>query len=123
VRNIWIAIAGSAGAVSRYQFEGLISRHARGAFPWGTLVVNLSGCFLLGLLFTVLTERFLPHPDLRVALTIGFLGAYTTFSTFAFETVRLAEDGARGIALLNVVVSVAGGVAAAWFGIVAGRTV
>jgi CrcB protein len=122
VRSLWIAVAGSAGALSRYQLEGFISRHARGAFPWGTLVVNASGCFVLGLLFTLLTERFLPHPYLRSALTIGFLGAYTTFSTFAFETVRLAEDGARGLALLNVVVSVAVGVAAAWFGIVAGRT-
>lgn len=122
VRSLWIALAGSAGALSRYQLEGLVSRHTRGAFPWGTLVVNLSGCFVLGLLFTVLTERFLPHPDLRAALTIGFLGAYTTFSTFAFESVRLAEDGAPGIALLNVVVSVAAGVAAAWLGIVAGRT-
>jgi CrcB protein len=122
VRSLWIAVAGSAGALSRYQLEGFISRHTRGAFPWGTLVVNASGCFVLGLLFTLLTERFLPHPYLRSALTIGFLGAYTTFSTFAFETVRLAEDGARGLALLNVVVSVAVGVAAAWFGIVAGRT-
>ncbi|MGH9015938.1 MAG: fluoride efflux transporter CrcB [Acidimicrobiia bacterium] len=122
MRSLWIAVAGSAGALSRYQLEGFISRHTRGAFPWGTLVVNASGCFVLGLLFTLLTERFLPHPYLRSALTIGFLGAYTTFSTFAFETVRLAEDGARGLALLNVVVSVAVGVAAAWFGIVAGRT-
>ena len=122
MRNVWIAVAGSAGALSRYHVEGAVSRFTRGAFPWGTLVVNLSGCFLLGLLFTVLTERFLPHPDLRTALTIGFLGAYTTFSTFAFETVRLAEDGARGLAILNVVVSVVAGVTAAWLGIVAGRT-
>lgn len=64
--------------MSRYQLDGLVSRHVRGAFPWGTLVVNVSGCFVLGLLFTVLTERFLPHPDLRSALTIGFQGAYTT---------------------------------------------
>jgi fluoride exporter len=122
VRSLWIAVAGSAGALSRYQLEGFVSRHARGAFPWGTLVVNVSGCFVLGLLFTLLTERFLPHPDLRTALTIGFLGAYTTFSTFAFETVRLAEGGGRGLALLNVVVSVAVGLAAAWLGIVVGRT-
>jgi fluoride exporter len=122
VRSLWIAVAGSAGALNRYQLEGLVSRHTHGAFPWGTLVVNASGCFVLGLLFTLLTERFLPHPDLRSALTIGYLGAYTTFSTFAFETVRLAEDGARGLALLNVAVSVVAGVGAAWLGIVAGRT-
>ena len=118
---MWIAVAGAAGAVSRYQVEGVVSRLTRGAFPWGTLVVNLSGCFLLGLVFTLLTERFLPHPDLRVAVTVGFLGAYTTLSTFAFESLRLGQDGAMGRATLNVVLSVAGGILAAWLGTVAAR--
>jgi CrcB protein len=121
MRSVWIAVAGAAGAVSRYQVEGAVSRLTRGAFPWGTLVVNLSGCFLLGLVFTLLTERFLPHPDLRVALTVGFLGAYTTLSTFAFESLRLGQDGAFGRATLNIVLSVAGGIFAAWLGTVAAR--
>jgi CrcB protein len=80
---LWIGVAGFAGAVARYHVEGLVSRLTKGAFPWGTLVVNLTGCFLLGLIATVLTGRFLPHPALRSAVTIGFIGAYTTFSTFA----------------------------------------
>ena len=57
MQSVWIGLAGFAGAIARYQVEGLVSRNARGAFPWGTLVVNVSGCFVLGLLITVLTER------------------------------------------------------------------
>ena len=74
MQNLWIGVAGFAGAVARYQLEGLVSRSARGAFPWGTFVVNISGCFVLGLLVTLLTERFLPHPHLRTAVTVGFDG-------------------------------------------------
>jgi CrcB protein len=84
--------------------------------------VNVSGCFVLGLVFTLLTERFLPHPALRSALTIGFVGAYTTFSTFAFETMRLGEDGAVLLAALNVTGSVIAGIAAVYAGVVVGRT-
>lgn len=75
MRTIWIGVAGFAGAVSRYRLEGWVARRTGGAFPWGTLAVNLSGCFLVGLLVTLLTERLLPHPDLRAAITIGFVGA------------------------------------------------
>lgn len=121
MRTVWIGVAGFAGAISRYHLEGWVVRRMNGAFPWGTLVVNLSGCFFLGILITLFTERLLPHPDLRAALTIGFVGAYTTFSTFAYETLRLGEDGAPGLALANMLVSVAAGVAAAWLGTVLGR--
>jgi CrcB protein len=121
MRLIWIAVAGMLGSVSRYVVEGWVSSATRGAFPWSTIVVNATGAFLLGFIFTVLTERFLPHPDFRAAVTIGFLGAYTTFSTFAFETFRLAEDGAVALATLNVTASVAAGVVAVWLGVVAGR--
>ncbi|HVM34469.1 MAG TPA: fluoride efflux transporter CrcB [Actinomycetota bacterium] len=123
MRSLWIGAAGFLGAVSRYQVEGLIGRRWPGAFPWGTLTVNLTGCFILGFTFTILTERFVPHPNLRSAITIGFLGAYTTFSTFAFETLRLGQAGALGMAALNVAVSVVAGLAAAWGGIVVGRAI
>lgn len=121
MRSVWIGVAGFAGAISRYQLEGLVSRSTKGAFPWGTWAVNVSGCFLLGLVATLLTERLLPHPTLRAALTIGFLGAYTTFSTFAYETLRLGADRAMALALLNVITSVGAGIAAAWAGAVVGR--
>ena len=120
--TIWIGIPGIARAVSRYAVEGWVSSRTRGAFPWGTLVVNVSGCFVLGLAFTLLTERFLPHPALRSALTIGFVGAYTTFSTFAFETMRLGEDGAVLLAAINVAASVIAGIAAVYAGVAVGRT-
>lgn len=121
MRLIWIGLASFFGGISRYLVEGWVSSATRGSFPWGTLAVNATGSFLLGFIFTVLTERFLSHPDLRVAATVGFVGAYTTFSTFAFETFRLAEDGAIALAALNVAVSVAAGLIAVWLGIVAGR--
>ena len=121
MRAIWIGLAGFAGAVSRYAVEGWVSERTRGAFPWGTFVVNVSGCFILGFLFTLLTERFLPHPTLRSALTIGFVGAYTTFSTFAFETMRLGEDGAVLFAAINVGASVAVGITAVYLGTALGR--
>jgi len=121
VRVVWVGVAGFFGAISRYWVDGVVSRAVGGAFPWGTWVVNISGCFVIGLLTTVLTERFLPHPALRVALTVGFVGAYTTFSTFAYESFRLGQDGALGLAALNVATSILAGFVAVWAGILLGR--
>ena len=90
-----IAIAGALGALARYGLDGFVTRRAPGAFPWGTFVVNVTGAFVLGFVFTLMTEQLTTAPWLRSALTIGFLGAYTTFSTLSFETYRLIEDGAR----------------------------
>lgn len=123
MRSLLIGAAGFLGAISRYHVEGIVGRRPAGSsFPWGTLVVNISGCFALGLLATLLTDRFMPNPHLRSAVTVGFLGAYTTFSTFAYETLRLAEEGAGALAALNVGLSVGVGVMAAWAGVVVGRT-
>jgi len=122
VKVLYIGAAGFAGAISRYAVEGWVSDRTRGAFPWGTFAVNVTGSLLLGFLFTLLTERFV-HPTLRSAVTIGFIGAYTTFSTFAFETFRLAEDGSAMLAIANVVASVAAGLAAVYVGIRLGRLV
>lgn len=84
---------------------------------------ELGSCVLLGFLFTLFTERFLDSPTVRAAVTVGFLGAYTTFSTFALETVRLASDGAVLLATLNAGASLIVGIAAAWIGILLGRAV
>lgn len=121
MRVLWVGVAGFFGAVSRYLLDGVVSRATGGTFPWGTWVVNVTGCFLVGLLTTVLTERVLPHPAVRIALTVGFVGAYTTFSTFTYESVRLGQDGALGLALLNVGISLVAGLTATWVGIMAGR--
>ncbi len=121
MRTLWIGVAGFFGAITRYQLDSLVTRHTRGPFPWGTLLVNLSGCFLLGLLFTVSSGRLDANPALRAALTVGFVGAYTTFSTFSLQAVRLTEDGAVGLALGYVAASVVIGLLAAWAGMSTGR--
>ncbi|HWE81736.1 MAG TPA: fluoride efflux transporter CrcB [Gaiellaceae bacterium] len=118
-----VAIAGAAGALARYGLAGLISRRSDGAFPWGTFVVNITGAFALGLVFTLATERWEVAPWLRSALTIGFLGAYTTFSTLSFETYRLAADRALGLAAANLFGSCTAGLVAVYLGVVIGRSV
>src|SRR5919109_5658385 len=115
-----VAVAGALGALARYGLDGVVSRRASG-FPWGTFVVNVSGAFLLGLVFTLTTERFLPPVWLRSSLTIGFLGAYTTFSTLSLETYRLLEDGAVALALANALGTLAAGLGALYVGVVLGR--
>ena len=108
---IAIMIAGALGALTRYALQSLIDPRA-GGLPWGTFVVNVSGAFVLGLVFTLTTERLSVEPWLRTALTVGFLGAYTTFSTLAFETVRLMDGGQWVAAFLNMTGSAVLGIAA-----------
>jgi len=116
-----IGIAGAFGALARYGLDGLVSRRLPSAFPWGTFVVNMSGAFVLGFLMTLMTEQLTTASWLRSALTIGLLGAYTTFSTFSYETYRLLEDGAVGLAAANMLGSVTLGLFMVYLGVVAGR--
>jgi CrcB protein len=116
-----VAVGGAAGAVARYVVDGWVAERAAGAFPWGTLVVNASGSFVLGMLFALAIERDVLPADVRGPLMIGFLGAYTTFSTLMLETWRLWEDGAVGIALANVLGSVVVGLVAVVAGLTLGR--
>ena len=118
-----IALAGALGALLRYWLDGVVSRRTGGGFPWGTFAVNISGSFLLGLLFTLLTERYRVDAWLRSGLTIGLLGAYTTFSTLTLETYRLLEDRAIGLAAANALGSLAAGLGALYVGVVLGRVV
>jgi CrcB protein len=123
VTLVGIAFFGALGALARYGVDGAVSRHWPGAFPWGTFVVNVSGSFVLGFLFVLLTERTTADPWLRSSLTIGLLGAYTTFSTLSLESYRLLEDGALWLALANTLGSVAAGLVAVYLGVVAGRAI
>lgn len=120
MRVIWIGAAGFLGTILRYWVDGWISRLTAGGFPWGTFAINVSGCFLIGLLTTILSERVIPHPTVRIAVTFGFIGSYTTFSTFAYETLHQLQNGATKLALVNVICSVILGIGAAWVGVVAG---
>ena len=114
----WIAflVAAAIGAPARYLIDGLVQDHTSGAFPWGTFVVNVSGCLALGLLTGFVLYHSL-DPTARTVIGTGGLGAYTTFSTFTFETVRLAEEGAVNHAVRNAVGSLLAGLAAASAGL------
>lgn len=117
-----VAVAGAAGALARWGLATWTGQRFPG-FPWGTLLVNVTGSFALGLLFILLTERTGASATTRLAVTTGFLGAYTTFSTFSLETARLLEDGAFGQAGLNILASLALGLIGVWLGIALGRAI
>jgi fluoride exporter len=121
VTYVLVAVFGAAGAVSRYALDGWISNLTHGQFPWGTFVINVVGAFALGVVIALTTERLLPHPNLRIALGIGYIGSFTTFSTYTYESVKLAEDGALGLALLDSVGMLALGLLAAAGGLAVGR--
>jgi len=97
-----VAIGGAAGAVMRWLMASSIQRLAGTAFPWGTLAVNALGSFLLGFLFIWLIERSSASELARLAITVGFLGAFTTFSTYSLESVRLLQEGAFPLAMANI---------------------
>jgi fluoride exporter len=118
---IAIAAGGAVGAVARYLVDATVSARLAGAFPWGTLVVNASGSFALGCLFALAIERNVLPASIRAPILIGFLGAYTTFSTLMLEERRLWEDGAFVLAIANLAGSTAAGIAALALGLAIGR--
>jgi len=121
---LWYIAAGSAlGGVSRYLVGGVVQRIFDTTFPAGTLVVNLTGSFLLGLFLRYALETPTLSPELRASLTIGFCGGYTTFSTFSYETVALLEDGEWTRAGLYAALSVFLAVGATLLGLLAARGV
>lgn len=118
-----IGIGGFIGAVARYAMAIWIGNRWGRSFPLGTFVINVSGSFLIGLLMALLTEKLLVSPYWRLLLVVGFLGAYTTFSTFEYETGKLLEHGETLIAALNVVLSVLLGFAALKIGEVIAKNI
>jgi CrcB protein len=122
--NIFIiGIGGFLGAISRYGVALWIGQRWGRNFPLGTFVINVSGSFLIGLLMSLFTERFMVNPQWRLLLVVGFLGAYTTFSTFEYETGTLMKDGEWLIAGLNVVLSVFAGFVALKLGEVIAKSI
>ena len=115
-RLLLVGLAGGVGTLCRFGLSGLVARHFGETFPTGTLLVNLIGCFLAGFLLYPFNERFLVNEVLRTTVMIGFLGGFTTFSSFGLQTFGLAKDGELFFALLNVVASNALGLGFVWAG-------
>ena len=109
MRILLLIVFGSAGTLARYALQGLIQFHTESTFPTGTLAVNLLGCLLLGGIGQFGLDHLSFPPEWRIAATVGFFGAFTTFSSFSWETVRLFEDGDWVRACLYVTASVLGG--------------
>lgn len=118
---VLVFIGGGIGAVARYGLQGVVYRITGSGFPYGTLVVNILGCFVIGVLMTAFQERFAVNPSLRMFLTIGILGGFTTFSTFSYETMALVREGSYWFGLLNAGGSLVTCLAATWAGSVMGK--
>jgi fluoride exporter len=99
-----LALLGALGTLARYGISGWVQRLSGTGFPWGTLAVNALGCILLGIVWTLAEERLVISGQTRGLLLIGFMGAFTTFSSYAFETVQLLRDGEMLLALGNIAV-------------------
>ena len=112
-----VVLAGAGlGGLARYVAGSWIMLKYGGRFPLGTMFINVSGSFLIGVLMTLLTERLNPHPNWRLFLVVGFLGGYTTFSSFEYEIFQSVRDGARWMAMFYLTGSVALGYLGVWMG-------
>lgn len=121
MRILLIAVAGAFGALSRYGLSSYVSNAFGDKFAYGTLAVNTIGCFLIGLIMHIALTTDMISEDIRTAVTIGFLGALTTFSTFSYETYKFIEDAAWRLAVLNISANVILGLAATIVGLAVGR--
>ena len=121
MKYLLILAGGGAGSLLRYLAGTAIMARFGGRFPLGTLIINVTGSFAIGLLMTLFTERFQPHANLRLLLVVGFLGGYTTFSSFEWETYAAVRDGGFLIGLANMLGSVGLGYAAVWLGTLLAR--
>lgn len=119
-RYIMVLIGGGAGSLARYLAGTAVMNRMAGRFPFGTAVINITGSFLIGLAMVLLTKRFQPHPNWRLLLVTGFLGGYTTFSSFEWESLNLVREGDRLLGLVNLVGSVVAGYLAVWLGAIIG---
>jgi len=111
-----IAMGGSLGAVSRYYISVLAAQKLGAGFPYGTLIVNITGCFIIGCFMVLATERLAISPYWRLFVATGFLGGLTTFSSFGYETLKLVEEAQIALAFWNVLLNMIAGLAATWLG-------
>lgn len=123
MKLLWLAVSGAMGTLLRYGLSSLVQRYAGLTFPWGTMAVNLLGCFLFGLLWSVFENRMEVSMELRAVVLVGFLGGFTTFSSFAFEAAGLLRDGAWWRATAHIAGQNIVGIALVYLGLAAGRHV
>jgi fluoride exporter len=119
----WLAVAGAVGTLARYGLQGFVQRLLPTAFPWGTLAVNASGCLLFGIAWSLAEERLVISGQTRLILLVGFMGAFTTFSTYAFETSQLLDDSEWLLAAGNLLLQNVLGIFLVLVGIALGRLV
>jgi fluoride exporter len=121
MKYLWVGLGGALGSIARYVVGLWIYEWLGTRFPYGTFLINISGCFIIGLALTVLDSHMsLPH-EWRLAIPIGFVGAYTTFSTFEYETLRAFQHGQSSTAVLYLGLSIVIGFAAVWLGTLTGQ--
>ncbi len=120
---LFVFFGGGLGASARYWLSGAVYRFVPVDFPYGTLIVNLLGCFIIGLLMSALEDRFIAAPSIRIFLTIGIIGGFTTFSSFSYETISLFRNAEFFRAGLNVVASMTGCLASTYFGFTLGKLI
>jgi CrcB protein len=120
-RYLAVLTGAGLGGLTRYVMGTWIMAKYGGRFPLGTFLINVSGSFLIGVLMTLLTERFQPHANWRLFLVVGVLGGYTTFSSFEYETFQAVRDGARLMGLIYVMSSVVLGYFGVWLGTIIAR--
>lgn len=118
-----VGLGGFLGSIARFWLGGLIGERMGTRFPYGTFVINISGSFVIGFIMTLLTENAHWSPSWRYLVPVGFIGAYTTFSTFEYETLRSVQEGQWIVAMLNVALSVILGFAGVWLGVATGRAI
>lgn len=117
---LWIVVAGGLGSGSRYLIGTWAVERIGAGFPYGTIIINLTGCFAIGFVMQMASVSAW-SPELRAAVTAGFLGGFTTYSSFNQETLSLFANGSPGAAAVNVAITLAGGLAAGWLGLLLAR--
>lgn len=119
----FIALGGALGALGRYIVSTWVGNRSSIVFPWGTFSVNVLGCFVLGVIYILGTEKLMISANMRTFLTVGFLGAFTTFSTFSLDTLKMMLSGEEKIAFIYVMVSIVIGLIATYLGMVIAKLI